>query len=254
MDLRVMNRIWENRWQRGIAFWVVVIVFFSIAIEAKTTPAYIQDYLNGILIPRVEFQNTPLHEALDILREQSVKLNIREVDPNKKGIDIVLYTGVSENKRADTLVTLKMENVSLGNALKRVAALSKMQYVIEPHAVLIVPPEWRAPKKDPEESIKTKSIIIPNFEFQNTPLSAAFSFLQQKSVELEYIEKNPAKKGIKIMIPPNLVKDVHNKKISLRLRNIPLGIALRYTAMQAGMQCEYEPGVVRIVQIANKKK
>src|SRR5213080_4819069 len=49
--------------------------------------ARITNKLNTIIIPRVEFRDASIREAIDFLREQAV-----ENDPEKKGVDIVLRT------------------------------------------------------------------------------------------------------------------------------------------------------------------
>src|SRR6266700_402089 len=58
----------------------------AVAREASGT-ARITNKLNTIIIPRVEFRDASIREAIDFLREQAV-----ENDPEKKGVDIVLRT------------------------------------------------------------------------------------------------------------------------------------------------------------------
>ncbi|MDF1858870.1 MAG: M56 family metallopeptidase [Verrucomicrobiales bacterium] len=79
---------------------------------------------------------------------------------------------------------------------------------------------------------KMESIIIPKLEFSDTPLSDALRFLRQKSVELDVEEKDPAKKGINIILNAPALENgsgLEGLRITLRLSKVPLSEALRYT-------------------------
>ena len=65
---------------------------------ADTTPEitgvdYINEKLKRIIIPEIEFEDTPLSDAIDFLRQKSVELDDMEPDPARKGINIILRTG-----------------------------------------------------------------------------------------------------------------------------------------------------------------
>src|SRR5690606_18065860 len=47
---------------------------------------------------------------------------------------------------------------------------------------------------------KLKTIVLPSVEFADTPLRDAIDFLQQRSVEMDVTETNPARKGINIIL------------------------------------------------------
>ena len=61
-----------------------------VAPTASSSTAAIQNKLNSIIIPRVEFKDATVREAIDFLKSKSRELDVRESDPAKKGVNIVL--------------------------------------------------------------------------------------------------------------------------------------------------------------------
>ena len=115
--------------------------------------------------------------------------------------------------------------------------------------------EWEMPTPDSMSTAsisvrenKLKSIRIASIEFSETPLKDALEFLQQKSVELDFNEPDPAKKGINIILQG--AGEVANSPITLRLSNVPLGEALRYTASLAQLKYKVEPYAVLVVPLS----
>lgn len=86
---------------------------------------------------------------------------------------------------------------------------------------------------------KLDRIIIPSVDFRDTPIQDAFSFLQKQSVQLDDQETDPAKKGINLIIR-GLPED-RSPTVTLKLTNVPLSQALRYTAELAGMKMQILP-------------
>lgn len=129
----------------------------------------IEEKLKNIIIPSIEFVDTPLKDALDFLQARSVELDITETNPARKGINIVLDSGVlsggggsapaapagddgfgfsggggggaldSGGGVADTRITLRLGNVPLAEALRYTTSLAQLKYKVEQQAVLVVP-------------------------------------------------------------------------------------------------------------------
>ncbi|MEM9284110.1 MAG: Amuc_1098 family type IV pilus outer membrane protein [Verrucomicrobiota bacterium] len=130
---------------------------------------------------------------------------------------------------------------------------------------------------------KLKTIIVPSIEFVETPLKDALDFLQQRSVELDVTEPNPALKGINIVLDAGILAGggggaapaapagdggfgfeggggaagfntggggITDKKITLRLGNVPLAEALRYTTALAQLKYKVEPNAVVVVPLS----
>lgn len=83
---------------------------------------------------------------------------------------------------------------------------------------------------------KLREIVIPVIQFQDTTLGEAMEFLRIRVRELDAAEADPAKKGINIVIGP--LKPARGAGLiggdglpivkELKLRNVPLGDALKY--------------------------
>ena len=108
--------------------------------------------LNRIIIPRVEFGDTPIKEAIDFLRRQS-----RTQDTPDQGEGINIFLDVPPANAAPTVptvegeepvapartisdrITLKLSNVPLYEALRYVALQAGLKVKVEPFAVSVVP-------------------------------------------------------------------------------------------------------------------
>ena len=120
---------------------------------------------------------------------------------------------------------------------------------------------------------KLKTFILPSVEFVDTPLRDALEFLQQRSVELDVNEPDITKKGINFVlrgvsgggggaaVPPaggggglgfdgagaggaGFSGGAGEARITLRLSNVPLLEALRYTTELAQLKYKIEPRAV----------
>jgi general secretion pathway protein D len=129
---------------------------------------------------------------------------------------------------------------------------------------------------------KLKTIILASVEFADTPLKDALIFLQERSVELDINETDPTKKGVNIildagasMAPSAVVPTdalpvaagasgfengggapaaggggLGDTRITLRLTNVPLAEALRYTTSLAQLKYKVEPFAVKVVPVS----
>jgi hypothetical protein len=86
--------------------------------------------LKTIIVPKVDFEQTPLKEALTFLQEQS-----RLHDPEKKGVNFI----VRDPSVLDKPITLKLTNISLMTALQYACSLSSLRFTIKKHTVVLKP-------------------------------------------------------------------------------------------------------------------
>ncbi len=155
-----------------------------VAEDGTAGVAYIEDKLKSIILPSVEFQDTPLKDAVAFLQERSVELDVRENDPARKGINFILqidsgggaaapaapaadaggfddaaggggFGGGGGGGAADAPITLKLTNVPLVTALKYTVSLANLKYKVEPHAVLIIP------ISTPDTDLFTNVYVVP---------------------------------------------------------------------------------------------
>jgi type II secretory pathway component GspD/PulD (secretin) len=130
-----------------------------------TGTARITRKLNTIIIPRIEFRDASVREAIEFLREQA-----EENDPatdGRKGVDIVLRlttlgrpaetvtapttttvvspaspgTGVPRDTTApaDARITITLNEIPLAEALRYIANQAGLKVKVEPYAVSIIP-------------------------------------------------------------------------------------------------------------------
>ncbi len=139
--------------------------------------------LDRIIIPKLEFRDATVPEAIDFLKKKSVELDDLS-PPGAGGVNIVLkpdsglepttsqLPGASNNP-LDTRITVSLTNIPLGEALKYVTGLANLKYKIEPHGVSIVPlsgatdvlvtKEWKIPPElIPGGAAGTKDWLIAN--------------------------------------------------------------------------------------------
>ena len=179
--LREIAAGWEMPVPAGIDGGPII----DIPTETSTTDIRrIEEKLKTINLPSVEFADTPLSDALEFLQQRSVELDINESDPAKKGVNIVLDVGIlgggggaapaapagdgfgfggggapagggGGGGVAGTLITLRLSNVPLAEALRYTTSLAQLKYKVEPQAVLVVP------LSTPDADIFTNVYVVP---------------------------------------------------------------------------------------------
>lgn len=136
--------------------------------------AYINDKLRTIIIPRIDFQDTTLEEAIDFLRLRAAELDVRELDPAKKGVNFVIQRprnntlgggdgGGDEggvllggadptNMRIDEL---RLRNVPLSFALKSICDKLGLRTKVDDFSVRLVP------RSEEGDEMFTRTFRIP---------------------------------------------------------------------------------------------
>lgn len=129
--------------------------------------AYITEKLRRIIIPRIDFEDTSVEEAIEFLRQRSGELDTLELDPTRKGVNFVVRRprnvglggadagaagGLDAAEAADGLPAgggsdpgslripeLRVRNVPLAIALKYICDATKLRYKVDDFAVTLVP-------------------------------------------------------------------------------------------------------------------
>src|SRR5437879_6092861 len=167
--------------------------------------ARINNKLNTIIIPRVEFQDASIREAIDFLRQQAAA---NDTSPEgEKGVNIVVRprrlgeisppvapavpapppaaagspaaeapvatparpiteapaVGAPENAR----ITISLNEIPLGEALRYIANQAALKVKVEPHAVLLIP------LTEQSDELVTKTYKVPP-EFFGGPLDVGY--------------------------------------------------------------------------------
>lgn len=102
--------------------------------------AEVQAKLDNLVLPNVEFVNTPLQAVLEYLTQVAQELDT-EPDPSKRGVNIVLdpQSTTQGPSILQKPVTLQLSRAPLGAVLQYVTQQVGMKYRIDEFAVTIVP-------------------------------------------------------------------------------------------------------------------
>ncbi len=141
--------------------------------SVKTGVAYITEKLRRIIIPRIDFEDTTLEEAVQFLRLRAAELDTLELDPTKKGINLVIrkrnsgaavtedlgglgseLTGGSDSG-AMRISELRVRNVPLETALKYICDATKLRYKVDDFSVTLVP------QTETGEDIFSRTFTVP---------------------------------------------------------------------------------------------
>ena len=95
----------------------------------------LEDKLNRIKFPLVNFVGVSLDEAVDFLRQKSRDLDSQETNPELKGVKIRVEK--SDNHSAE--LHLELKNVPMSALLQYVTELAGMKYKLTADTVVIVP-------------------------------------------------------------------------------------------------------------------
>lgn len=127
--------------------------------------AYITAKLKRIIIPRIDFEDTTVEEAIDFLRQRASELDTGELDPARKGVNFVIRrprpnaapaaaeTGldaaaagaaaalpiVASDPGSLRIHELRIRNVPLAVALKYICDATKLRFKVDDFAVTLVP-------------------------------------------------------------------------------------------------------------------
>ncbi|MHA3775183.1 hypothetical protein ACXR0O_26975 [Verrucomicrobiota bacterium sgz303538] len=176
-DVRAYSATWRVRSARESAPAAAALASETVD---KDATGRIKRKLENIVIPRIEFREASLREAVDFLQKQSVALDTGEQDPSRKGVRIDLKVdelnsgpgpGVIPGLElpgagaapvapvpSEPSITVSLSKIPLGEALRYVTGLFNLKFKVEPDGVSIVP------QGTPTESLITKEFQVqPGF-------------------------------------------------------------------------------------------
>jgi general secretion pathway protein D len=131
-------------------------------IDQTVGVALITEKLRRIIIPRIDFENTTVEEAVAFLRQRAAELDTLELDPARKGVNFVVRRPRAAEGGADAggaaaplggdvlpaaandpgslrIPELRVRNVPLQVALKYICDATKLRYKVDDFAVTLVP-------------------------------------------------------------------------------------------------------------------
>jgi general secretion pathway protein D len=128
--------------------------------------------LNRIIIPRVDFRDATIRQAVTFLQQRSRDLDTTESSPDQRGVNIFLKlpapgtmitppagefdeASPEAAPSADNRITLNLSNVPLYEALRYVATLAGLKVKVEPFAVSLVP------LSEPTDTLEQREFRVP---------------------------------------------------------------------------------------------
>ena len=160
-------------------------------INVRSTQA-ITDKIDSIKIPRIDFTDSSIREALDFIKKRARDLDDSEQDVGKKGVNIVLKLPPDADASAYP-ITLALDDVPLRAALEYVSQAANLKIKIEPYAVVVVP------QTENTDVLITKEYKVPPSFIQALPGASTGAVLEgvaagsqsvvaARSRALEYLE------------------------------------------------------------------
>lgn len=108
--------------------------------------------LDEIIIPRLNFTDATMREAIEYLRSVSAQQDRDPADAGDRGVNIVLKL---DSAAASQTITIDLANIPLREALDYITRLANLKTKVEPYAVLIVP------LSEPTDTLVTKEYRVP---------------------------------------------------------------------------------------------
>lgn len=219
-------------------------------VPANRAAAALEEKLKKIVIPQAAFEGATLEQAVDFIRLRSQQLDAGEANPAKRGVNFVIrkpQAGADgKAPRPYGLITLNLKNVPLDKLIRECALQSGTRSKVDEYAINFVPadePEIRPAVAPPapkgiavgSTSITGKvadvanKIIIPKADLGDLTLQEAVDYLNQQAKEI--VKGEPP---VLLVIDPKVDASVRTKE--LRLKNVPLGFAASYCAVQTRLR------------------
>lgn len=130
--------------------------------------------LNRIIIPRIDFRDSTVRQAVTFLQQRSRDLDTTESSPDQRGVNIFLKLPTAAAAQTieptqgtegaitvppvatpDARITLNLSNVPLYEALRYVATLAGLKVKVEPFAVSLVP------LSEPTDTLEQREFRVP---------------------------------------------------------------------------------------------
>ncbi|MGB6220227.1 Amuc_1098 family type IV pilus outer membrane protein [Haloferula sp.] len=251
----------EREWELQVDDLVDFNTGFDPLVEGEmgtSIPAKLQE----LVIPVVYLEDVTIEEAVDYLRQQSVALDTVEMDPMKKGINIVLELGSADSeigKRIrETRFNLNLKNVPLGIALDYIEEATRTVAVAQPYALVI-----RPAGSDSTDMMLRTYRVPPDFltagatsggtggdVASNDPFSEpSDTGLLAKKLSAEEILESRG-----VSFPDGATATFNSGNSTLRVRNTPTNHSLVEQIVEALANTEPTHVIVEIKMVKTQKK
>lgn len=262
----------DKAWERPRRKFVEARVTDSSAAEERKGTELMLARLNRIIVPRVDFRDATIRQAVSFLQQRSRDLDTMESDAERRGVNIVLKLPSTAPRPAaalevegeespaagftpDARITLNLSNVPLYEALRYVATLAGLKVKVEPFAVSIVP------LSEPTDTLEQREFKVPpGFITSAAPAETGTVAMAGRQTDTAGGSGLAARQSAKdflesqgVEFPPGTSANFNPGSSRLVVRNTPANLDLIESLVDAAMgdqptQVEIEAKFVEISQ------
>lgn len=221
--------------------------------EVDPAEAMLREKLHNMILPRLDFEDVSVEEAIDFLAFRSKELDQDEND-GMKGIRFVVPS--ETNMSLNRIPELRLRNASYAAALRYICMMTDMRCEVD-GGVTLVPKDPNAAWNDFGSLLEEKGdtqyiaskfrhLTVPRVNFENASIYEAFDFLRLRSAEMDVTTIDPGRKGINfvIHIPKEMRTPIVDK---LQMRDVSFEDAVKEICAKTGMRYEVEEYAVILV-------
>lgn len=207
------------------------------SIHSPNTNSTAVQKASNIILPTLRLKEASLEETIDYLRYKSM-----ELDPEKTGVNLVLFSVAGEGVTKS--ITLDLKDVSIYQALNSVTKIVGLTLRPSADALLVTPPSWSQfePLIDDKNSpayLKAQSLMVPKMNIKDGSADEVVEFLVSKSEQLASDHKR-----INVVVMPS---QKPRPLVRLKLNNVSFLSALNLAAASIGYGIELKDGVFYLV-------
>ncbi|MEI8310705.1 MAG: von Willebrand factor type A domain-containing protein [Verrucomicrobiota bacterium] len=175
----------DNSWSSPVRKFAPAATQMQPQIDTHGTDS-INRKLDEIIIPKIDFRDVTVREALDFIKQRAASLDTAEQDSALKGVHIVLKP-VPDSAEPESKITLSLTDIPLRTAIDYVASVANMKFKVEPYAVVVAPvlefaTELRA--KVPQPSTKSATAFQDEIKTAKQPFSTFSLHVSDVSFQL----------------------------------------------------------------------
>lgn len=240
--------------------------------EVNSLEEIVGNKLRTIMIPRIDFEDRTLEEAVDFIVMRIAELDSTESDPATRGMGMVIRRPMvkSDSKAIDEsgedllgeglgvkrIPELRVRNVSVAAALRYICLMTGMRCELN-YKVTLAPRDPNAAWDDVgtvlEEkgdvsriTMKLNQIKLGKFSGVDLSIHSAIDYMRLRSAELDVTEPDPSKKGINfvVFIPKGMKAPVIDE---FQIADASVEEMLKEICGKTGMRYELDPYSVILV-------
>jgi len=185
-------------------------------------------------LDRVEFEDTPLSDAIEYLRIKS-----RELDAGGAGVNFLIDPEVD----LEAPITLHLGDVSIGTAVLCLVDHARLDYRVDNHACLILPAgKGELAKKSPHDpekaaryapAIRARDYTMDQVEFAEAPLKDVVKYLSDR-----FHSDHPSEPPLNLVVSSRIDGNI---PVTMKMNSAPASRVLYFLSKMTGIEIRIEP-------------